>query len=77
MTKKKKCSCDDSKKKKSKKDSADFKMPVPTESSIEYQGSGFWLTVSSPKLKESKETFTELYAKLRKEKGSKGQKYHG
>jgi len=55
-----------------------MRMPFPpTESSIEYSGPGFWLNVSSPKLKESKETFTELYDKLRKENGPKRQEYHG
>tara|TARA_Y100000310_G_C20551426_1_gene748287 strand:+ start:94 stop:306 length:213 start_codon:yes stop_codon:yes gene_type:complete len=54
------------------------RMPFPpSESLIEYQGSGFWLTVSSPELKDSKKTFTELYEKLRDEKNAEKQGYHG
>jgi hypothetical protein len=60
-----------------KKPKKGVRMPFPpSESAIEYQGSGFWLTVSSPELKESKETFTELYEKLKLEPKEKV-RYHG
>jgi len=63
--------------KENKKPKNGRKMPFPpTESAIEYQGSGFWLTVSSPALKESKETFTELYDKLKLENSPKRQEHY-
>lgn len=47
------------------------------ESRIEYTGTGFWLTVTSPKLEDSRTTFKELYVKMRKENRNWKQRYHG
>jgi len=62
--------------KKKTKDDEDEKS-TEIESRIEYTGQSFWLTVSSPKLGESKSTFKELYTKIKRESKSKKQKYYG